>query len=93
MSSVIDEIFSGVGNLVKSAGALAPTAAAWKELIDPVKAAQQPTLGMSSATPIIAPPLNPISKTPGVTTMSPTIWIAIGGVVLTLIVVLLSRKT
>lgn len=95
MSSILDDLFSGVGSLVKQAESLAPTAAAWKELIDPVKAAQQPTLGMGSGTPIIQPPPSgTVSKTPGVTIPggSMAIWIAVGGIAIVLIFMMMGRN-
>lgn len=88
--SVLDDLFSGIKNL----GSLAPTAAAWKELVDPVKTVQQPTLGTGSGTPIIQPPpSSPISKTPGVTSVTPTtVWIAIGALAFVLLFFVVGRK-
>lgn len=82
--SVLDDLFGGI----KSLGSLAPTAAAWKELIDPVKAVQQPTLGTAASTPIIQPPPagTTISKTPGATLQSnPMVWLGVGAFALVLI--------
>lgn len=91
--SVLDDIFSGTKSLIAQAGSLAPTAAAWKELIDPVRAVQQPTLGTGSGTPIIQPPAGAVSKTPGVTSLpSTTLYVGVAAVVL-IIIVLLTRKT
>jgi hypothetical protein len=92
--SVLDSIFSDVSGLVQQAGSLAPSAAAWKELIDPVKAVQQPTLGTATATPIIQPPPGgSVSKTPGQTTLPSMPLLLGGGAVLILLIVLLTRKT
>lgn len=87
--NLLDDLFAGVKDL----GSLAPTAASWKELIDPVKAVQQPTLGLATSTPIIQPPpQGTVSKTPGVTpTTSPVIWYAIGALALVLIVFMTRR--
>lgn len=92
--SAIDDLFGGVKSLIGQAGQLAPTAAAWKELIDPVRAVQQPTLGTGAGTPIIQPPPSgTISKTPGSTSVSnTTLWIAIGAVAIVLLFLITGRK-
>lgn len=87
-----DNIFSSV----KQLGSLAGTAAAWKELVDPVKAVQQPTLGTGSAgpVPIITPPPAK-SGGPAVPGQipNPIIWYIVGGLAFLLFAVMLSRRS
>lgn len=88
---------SWISNLLGGLGQAASVGAAWKELVNPVKAVQTPVLSMGSGSPSIIPSaaagqatLNQQKPPLGIST-STALWIA-GGLGVLLLTLILSRK-